>query len=46
MNSVNLNINIDKKWLCQRSWGKKNPLVSGNAGDEKILHPGGCKFFF
>ena len=25
---------------------KKNTLVSGNAGDEKNLHPDGCKLFF
>ena len=25
---------------------KKNTLVSGNAGDEKNLHPGGRKFIF
>ena len=25
---------------------KKITLVSGNAGDEKNLHPGGCKFMF
>ena len=25
---------------------KKNILVFKNAGDEKILHPVGCKFFF
>ena len=25
---------------------KNNALVSGNAGDEKILHPGGCKETF
>ena len=24
---------------------QKKPLVSGNAGDEKNLHPGGRKFF-
>ena len=24
----------------------KNTFVSGNAGDEKILHPGGHKFIF
>ena len=25
---------------------KKNTLVSGNGGDEKNLHPSGCKFIF
>ena len=25
---------------------KKNTLVSRNAGDEKYLHPGGCKIYF
>ena len=25
---------------------KKNTLVSGNAGDEKNVHPGGRKFLF
>ena len=25
---------------------RKNTLISGNPGDEKNLHPGGCNFFF
>ena len=29
-----------------RQFKKKNTLVSGNAGDEKNLHPGGRKFIF
>ena len=29
------------------NWAKKNnTLVSGNAGDQKFLHPGGRKFIF
>ena len=32
--------------LSKESLGQKNnTLVSGNAGDEKILHPGDCKKF-
>ena len=34
---------------CSNYWGQrktKNTLVSGNAGDQKNLHPGGHKFFF
>ena len=29
-----------------RQFKKKNTLVSGNADDEKNLHPGGRKFIF
>ena len=36
---------IGKK-ILNRQTKKKNTVVSGNAGDEKNLHPGGHKFNF
>ena len=33
-------------YLIVEHLGQKNPLVSGNAGDKKNLHPGGRKFIF
>ena len=37
---------IHKNRKCSSSGQKKCTLVSGNAGDEKNLHPGGRRLFF